>query len=615
MKSRLLWRSLLSSTPNAQLKTTAQRGLWRPCDFLNARCYSTPTNAIHEKPYYVTTPIFYVNAAPHIGHLYTLILTDVLKRWQVLQGRKAILCTGTDEHGMKVCGNHERNYQEILKASKIERAASEAGQDVRAFCDQNYKSFEVRHSVDLKEQLEYADPLKVLAQRANIDNDHFIRTSEPDHRFAVQHFWLMLKERGYIYTSKHEGWYAVSDETFYPASGVQLNLEPSTGRKFMASVETGKEVEWTSENNYHFRLSAFKNRLLEYYASNPKFVVPATRMNDVVQAVTAGLDDLSISRPVERLSWGIPVPDDETQTIYVWLDALINYLTKANYPFQLPGKEDAAGWPADCQVIGKDIVRFHCIYWPAFLMALDLPLPYQVLTHAHWTLSHQKMSKSTGNVVNPFFALDRFGVETMRYYLIYDGGIRDDADYENSYIIKRYRKGLQGGLGNLASRIVRGKGWSVKKSVEQAVAGKAPAEGSLAETHRILLMSLPGQVTAKFEALDSGAALKEIMNAVYATNRYMQHTQPWDLVGNPQELENLNSIIYLCAESLRICGILLQPYMPDTMKRLLDMLGVASEARKYENTLLGSDLSYGKPTIELGRGTQGVLFPPLRSHS
>ena len=276
--------------------------------------------------------------------------------------------------------------------------------------------------------------------------------------------------------------------------------------------------------------------------------------------------------------------------------------------------------------------RFHCIYWPAFLMALDIPLPRQVLTHAHWTLGHQKMSKSIGNVVNPFFALDRFGVEAMRYYLIHDGGIRDDADYDNSYIIERYKKGLQGGLGNLASRIVRGKGWNVKNSVvEQAVAGKPPAEGSLAGSHRILLMNLPERVTAKFEALDSGAALKDIMNAVYAvsitstkvdctdnlsqTNRYMQHTQPWDLVGDPHESENLNSVVYLCAESLRICGILLQPYMPETMSKLLDMLGVAPEARKYENTLLGSDFSYGKPLIELGRGTQGVLFPPLRSNS
>ncbi|MCJ1255002.1 methionyl-tRNA synthetase [Lignoscripta atroalba] len=424
----------------------------------------------------------------------------------------------------------------------------------------------------------------------------------------------MLKERGYIYSSKHEGWYSISDETFYPASAVQLALDPSTGRKYMASAETGKEVEWTSENNYHFRLSAFKDRLLDFYKTNPNFVIPATRMNDVVQAVTAGLEDLSVSRPVERLSWGIPVPDDDKQTVYVWLDALINYLTKTDYPFQTPGQEDAAGWPADCHVIGKDIVRFHCIYWPAFLMALDLPLPRQVLTHAHWTLGREKMSKSTGNVVNPFFALDRFGVDTMRYYLAHDGGIRDDADYENSYIIKEYKKGLQGGLGNLVSRVMRGKGWDVRKAVELGTSGDPPAEEYPARAHGKLLMELPRVVSARMEELDSGAALKAIMDAVYKTNVYMQKSSPWSLVGTEeQRTAHLNSVIYLCAESLRICGILLQPYMPEKMRQLLDMLGVPNDDRMFENALLGSDSRYGAPMVDLGRGHAGVLFPPLRS--
>jgi methionyl-tRNA synthetase len=240
----------------------------------------------------------------------------------MLKGRQAILCTGTDEHGMK-----------------IQRAAAKANMTPQAFCDQNCQSF------------------LSLAEAAQVDFDHFIRTSQPEHHFAVQHFWLMLKERGHIYASKHEGWYSVSDETFYPESAVQLALDPATGRKFMASTETGSEAEWTSEHNYHFRLSAFRDRLLEFYQSNPSFVVPDSRMKEVVRAVEAGLADLSVSRPAERLKWGIPVPDDDTQTIYVWLDALINYLTKTNYPFHIPGQEHAAGWPADVQVIGKDIVR------------------------------------------------------------------------------------------------------------------------------------------------------------------------------------------------------------------------------------------------------------------
>ena len=413
--------------------------------------------------------------APHIGHLYTLVLADILKRWHALLGEKSILCTGTDEHGMK-----------------IQQAAAKQGKNARAFCNEMHKPFEA------------------LAKEANVDWDHFIRTSEPDHRFAVQHFWLMLRQRDFIYEAKHEGWYSVSDETFYPESSVQLALDPRTGRKHMASKETGKEVEWTSERNYHFRLSAFKDKLLHFYKQNPTFITPENRMNDVVQEVSAGLSDLSISRPSERLSWGIPVPDDESQTIYVWLDALINYLTKANYPFQVPGQEDAAGWPADCHVIGKDIVRFHCIYWPAFLMALDLPLPRQILTHAHWTLGREKMSKSTGVSVNPFFAISRFGPDTMRYYLAIDGGLKDDASYDNSFIIKRYNTQLKRGLGNLVSRVTKGKGWSVREAVESCHGKPEKLHVGLREH----LEALPGLVDADLCLPNPGAGLARIMDTM-----------------------------------------------------------------------------------------------------
>lgn len=276
-----------------------------------------------------------------------------------------------------------------------------------------------------------------------------------------------------------------------------------------ASQETGKEVEWTSETNYHFRMSTLRDRLLEFYADNPQFVEPSSRMQNVVSQVTSGLSDLSISRPVGRLSWGIPVPDDPSQTIYVWLDALINYLTKANYPFQVPGQEHAAGWPADVHVIGKDIVRFHCIYWPAFLLALDLPLPKQILTHAHWTLGHEKMSKSTGNVVNPFYALERFGSDTMRYYLVHSGGIQDDSDYDNQYIIERY-KHLQGNLGNLVTRVVRGKGWNVRRAVEFGRTDDSPA----GQGHVEALSQLQSAVEHCMAKLHPGAAMKQVLAVV-----------------------------------------------------------------------------------------------------
>lgn len=413
-----------------------------------------------------------------------MVLTDILKRWQVLRGRQAILCTGTDEHGMK-----------------IQQAAAKAKMPPKDFCDLTSQTF------------------SNLADRADLSYDHFVRTTDEDHKDAVQYFWHMLKEREYIYESKHEGWYCVSDETYYPESTLEKRLDPLTGKTFMASQETGKEVEWSSEINYHFRLSLFKDRLLQFYKENPEFVVPATRMDEVVSWVSAGLEDLSISRPVERLTWGIRVPDDSSQTIYVWLDALINYITKAGYPWA-PGKESAGGWPADVQVIGKDIVRFHCIYWPAFLLALDIPPPKRILAHAHWTMGNQKMAKSTGNVVDPLFAMDHFGVDVMRYYLAHDGGIRNDSDYGNHLITERYKKGLQGGIGNLVSRIMRPKIWNVRNCVisarDQTLYKKLGGNMKLIR----IFNDLPGVVNQKMEQLDPGAALQLIMDAVYEVGQH-----------------------------------------------------------------------------------------------
>lgn len=382
---------------------------------------------------------------------------------------------------------------------KIQQAASKANLPPKEFCDLG------------------ADVFKTLAKTGQISNDHFVRTTDQDHKEAVQHIWFLLQERGYIYKKKHEGWYCVSDETFYPESTIEKRLDPFNGKTFMASSETGKEVEWTSETNYHFRLSAFKEPLLNFYKENPEFVVPAARMKDVVRAVSEDLKDLSISRPSSRLSWGIPVPDDPSQTIYVWLDALINYITKAGYPWA-PGSETAGGWPADIQVIGKDIVRFHCIYWPAFLLALNLPPPKQILTHAHWTMQNQKMSKSIGNVVNPFFAIERFGVDVMRFYLMHDGGIADDSDYGNHFIVERYKKALMGGLGNLVSRILRSKKWKVRHAVVFACPENNKRTDNLPEGHRKALHGLRNAVEKHFVDMDPGAALRELMDHVYAVS-------------------------------------------------------------------------------------------------
>lgn len=549
------------------------------------------------KPFYVTTPIFYPSAAAHTGHAYSMVIADVLKRWQVLKGRKAILATGVDEHGMK-----------------IQRAAAKAGVEPKELCDKNAQIFQN------------------LAEKMHLSNDIFVRTTDARHKEAVQYACQMLQDKGYIYESKHEGWYSISDETFYPEAQVHLIVDPPTGRKIMASMETGSEVEWTSERNYHFRLSAFRDRLLAFYNDNPAFIIPKTRMEDVVNQVTQNLEDLSISRPSERLSWGIRVPNDPSQTIYVWLDALLNYASAAGYPFLSPGEEATGGWPADVHVIGKDIVRFHCIYWPAFLMALDLPLPKQVLTHAHWTLGRQKMAKSTGNVVNPFWAMERFGTETMRWYLVQEGGIANDADYDNSFIVDKYKKGLQGGLGNLANRILRGRGWSVEASVQRYAHPSSKQSDASATSSGIPdfdertravfdnLAALPAQVDQDMRDLYPNKAVQTIMQAVYDANAYVQATEPWKVAAelrsspdSPSEEKQaeLDAVIFVCAETVRLVGIMLQPVMPTKMKLLLDMLGVKDDRRSWDWCVARKDDAYGSSQVTPGKGEGSVLFPRL----
>ncbi|KAF7194985.1 putative methionine--tRNA ligase, mitochondrial [Pseudocercospora fuligena] len=561
---------------------------------------TSTTKSTDEKPYYVTTPIFYVNAAPHVGHMYTMILADVLKRWQVLKGRRAVLLTGTDEHGLK-----------------IQRAAAKAGIDPQEFCDSG------------------ADVFKDLAEKMDMSNEIFIRTTDKKHKEGVEYAWQMLEERGWIYEGRHEGWYSVSDETFYPQNQVQLIVDPPTGRKIMASIETGKEVEWTSERNYMFNLGAFRGQLLEFYEKNPNYITPKSRMDEVVKQVKEGLEDLSISRPSERLQWGVQVPKDPSQTIYVWLDALLNYATAIGYPFT-PGKEAATGWPADVQVVGKDIVRFHCIYWPAFLMALDLPLHKQVLTHAHWTLGKQKMAKSTGNGVNPFFALERFGIDPLRWYLIHEGGIADDADYDNSFIIEKYKKGLQGGLGNLANRVMRGQGWDVQRAVKRYGGDSSPLRSELdavAKDFYQKLEGLPSNVDEQVQSLLPNRALQTIMGGIFSANAFLQKASPWTIVTKlrsamadttgkeladaereGQGLEwmegEIDRSIYLAAETLRLTGIMLQPFMPAAAKRQLDFIGVAEDRRTWDWCHVGADDTYGVSAIVLGKSG---LFPKLTS--
>lgn len=520
-----------------------------------------------------------------------MILADTFKRWEQLKGRQALLATGIDEHGMKV-----------------QRAAAQADNEPLAFCDKG------------------AEVFKQLAYDAELQNDFFVRTSSPAHHQAVQHAWQLLQDKGVLYMAEHSGWYSVSDETFVPESGVQLIVDPPTGRKIMVSIETGKEVEWTKETNYKFDLPSFQDRLLEYYAQHRDAITPQRYYQEIVSHIEAGLQPLSVSRPSERLTWGVPVPNDPSQTIYVWLDALLNYTSIIGYPWPpTPSAMSQAGWPADIQVIGKDITRFHCVYWPAFLMALDLPLPKQILVHGHWTMNRMKMSKSVGNVVNPFFALERFGPDVMRFYLLHDGPSDDDSGYDNIYIIQRYKHELQGALGNLASRIIRGKLWSVRGAVERAFDGDPSRNaGSEAAAQQTLIARLADETIAEMDKLDPRGALRAIFAAVHATNRYVQTAQPWGYFKTGRYdpgptkvtvVPEVDQIIFLAAELLRVVGILLQPFMPNRAEMLLDLLGVADDRRGIEWAQVQKDDSYGIPKgdMSVGRGLHGVLFPPLDS--
>lgn len=432
-----------------------------------------------------------------------MILADVMKRWHKLKGKQSLLLTGTDEHGLK-----------------IQQAALRHDTPPKQWCDAQAKKF------------------KQLAVATNIANDFFIRTTDEDHKDAVRYFWFLLKEKGLIHTTKHQGWYCVSDETYYPESLLTRKIDPITGEMFVASIETGNAVEWTEETNYQFRLTAMKDKLLAFYEENPTFVQPRSRMEEVKAWVSNNLEDLSISRPASRLDWGIRVPDDESQTIYVWVDALINYLTKAGFPNWTPGKEERGGWPADVHIIGKDILRFHAVYWPALLMAVDLPLPKQIVTHAHWTMNGKKMSKSLGNVVNPFHALNRWGVDTMRFFMMHDGSLSNDSDYDNRIIAERY-KILVGQVGNLLNRCMPKRkvlkdlpsSWNVPECVATARmrAGgvrlsEAPEkDATLIEQQKSMITEVCAEVDACMRVVDPRRALRALMELSYQVRLLALH--------------------------------------------------------------------------------------------
>jgi len=491
------------------------------------------------KRFYITTPIYYVNAAPHIGHAYTSIAADVLARWKRLDGYDVFFLTGTDEHGQKVA-----------------KAARDEGLEPQAFVDRVSAEF------------------RAMAARMNISNDDFIRTTEPRHYAACAELWRRLVANGHIYLGHYEGWYAVRDEAFYGED--ELVIGPD-GTKLAPS---GAPVEWVREPSYFFRLSAWQNKLLEFYESNPDFIAPPSRRNEVLSFVRSGLADLSISRTSFR--WGVPVPGDADHVMYVWLDALTNYITAAGFPNE--NSERWAFWPADVHIVGKEIVRFHAVYWPAFLMAAGIAPPKRIFGHGWWTVEGQKMSKSLGNVIDPCALAETYGVDPVRYFLLREVPFGNDGDFSYRSLVNRLNQELANDLGNLAQRSLM--------LVARECGGQRPDASELTADDLSLKAAadaLPGILREKLDRQALHEALDEIWKVIRAANVYIDRQAPWVL--RKTDPRRMATVLRVLLDSLRVIATVLQPFMPASMAQMLDQLGVPQDLRN--NASLAIDLPSG----------------------
>ncbi|MBB4284739.1 methionine--tRNA ligase [Roseospira goensis] len=495
-------------------------------------------------PFYITTPIYYVNDSPHIGHAYTTLACDVMARFKRLDGFDVKFLTGTDEHGQKV-----------------EKSAQARGMDPQAFTDMVSGNF------------------RDLAKALNFSNDDFIRTTEARHARACQALWQELVARDEIYLGSYAGWYAVRDEAFYGED--ELTVGPDGVRR----APSGAEVDWVEEPSYFFRLSKWAEPLLDLYARRPDFVAPESRRNEVMSFVRGGLNDLSVSRTT--FQWGVPVPGDDAHIMYVWLDALTNYITAVGYPETETG-EYATHWPADLHMVGKDILRFHAVYWPAFLMAAGLEPPKRVFAHGWWTNEGQKISKSLGNVIDPYDLVDRYGLDPVRYFLLREVPFGNDGDFSHRAMVGRMNGDLANDLGNLAQRVL--------SMIAKNCGGSVPTPGPLTEDDTVLLAQAYGLLPQVRAAVDRQAfheALEAVWVVVRAANAYVDRQAPWAL--RKTDPGRMATVLYVLAETIRHVAILVQPVVPDSAARMLDQLGVAADARGFEALGEGGALTPGSP--------------------
>ncbi len=482
--------------------------------------------------YYLTTPIYYVNDSPHVGHAYTTLACDVLARFMRLDGYEVFFLTGTDEHGQKV-----------------EKSAQDADMDPQAFTDKVSENF------------------RALAEAMNFSNDVFIRTTEPRHARASQAIWQALMDNGHIYLDSYAGWYAVRDEAYYGED------EITTGEDGIRRATSGAEVEWVEEPSYFFDLSKWQDRLLEFYEANPDSVAPRSRRNEVISFVKGGLNDLSISRT--SFKWGVPVPGDPDHIMYVWLDALTNYATAVSYP-DVEADDFRKFWPCDLHMVGKDILRFHAVYWPAFLMGAGIEPPRRVFAHGWWTNEGRKISKSLGNVIDPFEIIAHYGLDQVRYFLMREVPFGNDGDFSHRAIVNRINGDLANDLGNLVQR--------VGAMLQRYFGGAMPGPDAWQDADRALLDAASTMLKTTRERIRNQAfheALDEIWVVVRQANAYVDRQAPWALI--KENRARTGTVLCALAEAIRRIAILLQAFMPDTAARILDQLAVPETARTLEN--------------------------------
>jgi methionyl-tRNA synthetase len=504
------------------------------------------------KSFYITTPLYYVNAPPSWG-AYTTIVADAIRRHKQMLGINVFLTTGTDEHGQK-----------------IERSAKAQGISPKQLADR------------------VADQYKQLWQQMGIEYDAFIRTTDPHHVPAVHEMYLRAKAAGYIEKGQYSGWYCVFDESYAPES------DPA---KPVNCPDCGRPTEWFSEESYFFKLSAFQDWLLEYYEKNPGFIRPETRRNEIISFVKGGLKDLSISRAT--LKWGIPLPDDPKHVFYVWFDALTGYLSAID--FKTDDGKFSKHWPAGLHLVGKEILRFHTVYWPAFLKAAGLPIPEVVFGHGFWLASGEKMSKSKGNVVNPFVLNDVFGSELVRYYLLREMAFGQDCNFSYDAIVQRWNSDLANDLGNLLSR--------TSAMIQKYRGGKIPSPGQARGDAEV--QSLAARVirdySAHFEDYAFSRALENIWELIARVNKYIVENEPWAIAEKPAESATLDSVLFHSAEALRIISVLLSAAMPKTAQAIWDQLGLDGEVHRVRLDQLEWSTSLAGRTLRQGSS----LFPRL----